>query len=51
MSLRSGDIISTGTPSGVGAYMDPPVFLKGGDLVEITVEHIGTLVNTVAIYR
>ncbi|MFY9558301.1 MAG: fumarylacetoacetate hydrolase family protein [Blastocatellia bacterium] len=47
LTLKPGDIISTGTPSGVGVFRDPPVFLKGGDRVEITVEQIGTLRNTV----
>jgi acylpyruvate hydrolase len=47
LTLRAGDIISTGTPSGVGVYMQPPVFLKAGDRVEITVESIGVLKNTV----
>lgn len=47
LTLKPGDIISTGTPSGVGAYMDPPVFLKPGDVVEITIEGIGTLWNSV----
>ncbi len=51
LTLNPGDIISTGTPSGVGAYMNPPVFLKDGDLVEIRIDRIGTLVNTVAIHR
>jgi 2-keto-4-pentenoate hydratase/2-oxohepta-3-ene-1,7-dioic acid hydratase in catechol pathway len=51
LTLNPGDIISTGTPSGVGAYMDPPVFLKDGDMIEITIENIGTLVNTVGIHR
>ncbi|MDQ0315140.1 fumarylacetoacetate hydrolase family protein [Amorphus orientalis] len=45
--LRSGDVIVTGTPSGVGAYRDPKVFLKPGDICEITVDKVGTLSNTV----
>jgi 2-keto-4-pentenoate hydratase/2-oxohepta-3-ene-1,7-dioic acid hydratase in catechol pathway len=47
LTLKPGDIISTGTPSGVGAYMDPPVFLRPGDEIEIVVEGIGTLRNLV----
>ena len=47
MTLEPGDIIATGTPSGVGYARNPPEFLKAGDLVEATVEHIGTLRNPV----
>ena len=47
MTLLPGDIISTGTPSGVGAGFDPPRFLKDGDLVECIIEGIGTLSNQV----
>jgi len=47
ITLEPGDIISTGTPSGVGVFRKPPVFLKHGDVVEITVEGIGTLTNPV----
>ncbi len=47
MTLEPGDIIATGTPSGVGFARNPPEFLKAGDLVEATVEHIGTLRNPV----
>jgi acylpyruvate hydrolase len=42
-----GDLISTGTPPGVGVFHKPPVFLKPGDTVSITVEGIGTLTNPV----
>ncbi|HVG21416.1 MAG TPA: fumarylacetoacetate hydrolase family protein [Blastocatellia bacterium] len=48
LTLMPGDIISTGTPSGVGIYRQPPVFLKAGDEIEIEVERIGTLRNVVA---
>jgi 2-keto-4-pentenoate hydratase/2-oxohepta-3-ene-1,7-dioic acid hydratase in catechol pathway len=51
LTLNPGDIISTGTPSGVGVYMNPPVFLKDRDLVEIRIDRIGTLGNRVAIHR
>jgi len=40
-------LISTGTPPGVGVFRKPPVFLKPGDTVSITVEGIGTLTNPV----
>lgn len=46
-TLEPGDVISTGTPSGVGAAMDPPVWLKAGDTVRIAVEKIGELENPV----
>ncbi|WP_217592861.1 fumarylacetoacetate hydrolase family protein [Cohnella sp. GbtcB17] len=46
MTLRPGDIISTGTPPGVGMGKKPQVWLKPGDVVEATVEGIGTLRNT-----
>lgn len=48
LTLKPGDIIATGTPSGVGAYMDPPVFLKDGDQIDITIERIGVLSNAVS---
>jgi 2-keto-4-pentenoate hydratase/2-oxohepta-3-ene-1,7-dioic acid hydratase in catechol pathway len=47
MTLEPGDVISTGTPGGVGVFRDPPVFLKAGDTVEITIDRIGTLFNPV----
>ena len=49
MTLKPGDIISTGTPSGVGVYMDPPVFLKDGDQIDITIEKIGVLSNSISV--
>jgi 2-keto-4-pentenoate hydratase/2-oxohepta-3-ene-1,7-dioic acid hydratase in catechol pathway len=48
MTLEPGDVISTGTPSGVGFVRNPPVFLKPGDVVEIEIEGIGVLRNPVA---
>lgn len=48
ITLLPGDIISTGTPSGVGIFRDPPVLLKAGDVVECWVENIGSISNTVA---
>jgi 2-keto-4-pentenoate hydratase/2-oxohepta-3-ene-1,7-dioic acid hydratase in catechol pathway len=48
MTLLPGDIISTGTPGGVGMYSNPQVFLKPGDTVSVTIAGLGTLTNTVA---
>lgn len=45
ITLSPGDIISTGTPSGVGMGQNPPVWLKDGDVTEAVVEGIGTLRN------
>ena len=42
-----GDLISTGTPPGVGVFRKPPVFLKAGDTTSVTVEKLGTLTNSV----
>jgi 2-keto-4-pentenoate hydratase/2-oxohepta-3-ene-1,7-dioic acid hydratase in catechol pathway len=39
--------MATGTPGGVGVFRNPPVFLKKGDVVEATIERIGTLRNSV----
>jgi len=46
-TLEPGDIIATGTPSGVGAGRNPQEWMWNGDVVEATVEGIGTIVNTV----
>jgi 2-keto-4-pentenoate hydratase/2-oxohepta-3-ene-1,7-dioic acid hydratase in catechol pathway len=46
-TLEPGDIIATGTPAGVGAGRDPQEWLHNGDVVEATVEGIGTIVNTI----
>ena len=45
--LEPGDVIATGTPAGVGAARTPPLWLKAGDRVEVEVERIGVLANTV----
>ena len=42
MTLLPGDIISTGTPPGVGMGMDPQVYLQAGDLVELGIDHLGS---------
>lgn len=47
-TLEPGDMIVTGTPTGAGARFDPPRYLVPGDIVEVEVEGIGTLVNGVA---
>lgn len=46
-TFEPGDIIATGTPSGVGFSRKPPIYLKDGDVVKTTVEGIGELINTV----
>jgi len=46
-TLQSGDIIVTGTPSGVGFARKPPLFMKAGDVCEVEIEKVGTLVNPV----
>ena len=47
-TLRPGDVIFTGTPTGAGARFEPPVWLEPGDVIEVSVPEIGTLRNTVA---
>ena len=47
LTWEAGDLLSTGTPGGVGHYRKPPVYLKPGDTVSVTVEGIGTLTNPV----
>ena len=46
-TLEAGDIIATGTPAGVGAGRDPQEWMHNGDVVEATVEGIGTITNTI----
>jgi 2-keto-4-pentenoate hydratase/2-oxohepta-3-ene-1,7-dioic acid hydratase in catechol pathway len=46
-TLKPGDLIWTGTPTGAGVHRDPPVWLKPGDVVEVEVPEIGMLRNTV----
>jgi 2-keto-4-pentenoate hydratase/2-oxohepta-3-ene-1,7-dioic acid hydratase in catechol pathway len=48
MTLEAGDVISTGTPEGVGFARNPPEFLKPGDLLETEIEGIGVLRNPIA---
>ena len=47
MTLLAGTVILTGTPAGVGSARDPKRFLRDGDVVEITIESVGTLTNPV----
>jgi 2,4-diketo-3-deoxy-L-fuconate hydrolase len=42
MTLLPGDVITTGTPAGVGLGMKPQVYLKAGDVVELGIEKLGT---------
>lgn len=48
LTLEPGDVISTGTPGGIGYYASPKLFLQPGDIVEIEIERIGTLRNAIA---
>jgi 2-keto-4-pentenoate hydratase/2-oxohepta-3-ene-1,7-dioic acid hydratase in catechol pathway len=47
MTLEPGDILATGTPSGVGAAMDPPSFLNVGDVMRVEIDGIGHIENRV----
>lgn len=47
MTLEPGDVIATGTPSGVGAARQPQLFMRDGDVCEVEIEGIGTLVNPI----
>ncbi len=47
ITLEPGDLLVTGTPSGVGVFRDPPVFLEPGDVVRIEVERIGSVTNPI----
>jgi 2-keto-4-pentenoate hydratase/2-oxohepta-3-ene-1,7-dioic acid hydratase in catechol pathway len=46
--LVAGDVISTGTPGGVGAARKPPLWMRPGDMVEVEIEGIGVLMNPIA---
>lgn len=48
ITLEPGDLILTGTPSGVGAYLDPPQFLDPGDVVRVEIERLGAIEHPVA---
>ena len=47
MTLLPGTLIMTGTPEGIGFSRNPPIFLKPGDRIEVEIEGIGILKNTV----
>ncbi len=47
ITLRPGDIIATGTPAGVGVFLEPPRLLKRGDSVELEVEGLGVITNRI----
>jgi 2-keto-4-pentenoate hydratase/2-oxohepta-3-ene-1,7-dioic acid hydratase in catechol pathway len=49
MTLQPGDVVTTGTPAGVGAFHQPPVWLKPGDVVALEIEGIGRLENPVVV--
>ena len=48
MTLVPGDIVTTGTPAGVGLFQKPQVFMRPGDVIEIEAEGVGVLRNTIA---
>jgi 2-keto-4-pentenoate hydratase/2-oxohepta-3-ene-1,7-dioic acid hydratase in catechol pathway len=50
MSLLPGDIISTGTPAGVGLGMDPQVYLQAGDIVELGIDGLGSATQVLKKY-
>ncbi|RYE15445.1 MAG: FAA hydrolase family protein, partial [Sphingobacteriales bacterium] len=50
MTLLPGDVISTGTPAGVGLGFDPPVYLKDGDVVELGIDGLGASKQIVTSY-
>ena len=47
ITLEPGDVVTTGSPAGVGCFRDPPVYLKPGDAVTVSVDRIGNLTNPV----
>ena len=51
MTLLPGDIISTGTPAGVGLGMNPPVYLKPGDVMELGIDGLGTSKQTAVAFK
>ena len=50
MTLLPGDIVSTGTPAGVGLGFKPPIFLKEGDVIELGIDGLGTSKQTCVAY-
>ena len=51
MTLLPGDVISTGTPAGVGLGMNPQVYLKPGDVVELGIDNLGSSRQTAVAYK
>ena len=51
MTLLPGDIISTGTPAGVGMGFKPAIYLQAGDVVELGIDEIGTYKQLVKLYQ
>jgi len=51
MTLLPGDIISTGTPAGVGLGMKPPLYLKAGDVIELGIDGLGTATQKLVAYK
>ena len=51
VTLQAGDVIATGTPGGVGDSRQPPRYLREGDVVEVTIDGVGTLRNPVRLER
>ncbi len=51
MTMEPGDVMTTGTPAGVGCFRHPPVYLKAGDVCELEISHIGKLVNSVVAHE
>jgi len=46
--LEPGDVLTTGTPAGIGAFRKPPVWLCSGDRIEVSIDSIGELVTNIA---
>jgi 2-keto-4-pentenoate hydratase/2-oxohepta-3-ene-1,7-dioic acid hydratase in catechol pathway len=47
LPLQPGDVVATGTTGGVGAFRDPKVWMKAGDVIEVEISGLGTLKNRV----
>jgi 2-keto-4-pentenoate hydratase/2-oxohepta-3-ene-1,7-dioic acid hydratase in catechol pathway len=48
VTLEPGDVLATGTPAGIGAFRTPPLWLKPGDQLKLTITHLGTLEHSIA---
>ena len=51
MTLLPGDVISTGTPAGVGLGFNPPIYLQEGDVIELGAEYLGEQRQEVIAYK